>query len=60
VEIGLFYSDPALFDSDGDGLDDASELLINASCAGDINIDGMISVTDLMLMLGVFGLPCAE
>ena len=60
VEIGLFDSDPALFDSDGDGLDDASELLINASCAGDINIDGMISVTDLMLMLGVFGLPCTE
>jgi len=63
VELYLFSSDPSLFDSDGNGIDDASELLNDPSivaCLGDMNSDGLVSVTDLMIMLGAFGQICPD
>lgn len=59
VELNLFNSDPSDADSDGDGLDDAMELLNNGGgCTGDFNQDGLISIGDLLALLGQFGNLC--
>ncbi len=59
VELNLFDSDPLLADSDGDGIDDATELLNSGNgCTGDFNQDGLISVGDLLALLGQFGNLC--
>ena len=59
VEITLFGTDPASSDSDGDGIDDATELQnCNTGCVGDYNADGLISISDLLVLLGQFGNLC--
>lgn len=59
VELNLFNSDPFDADSDGDGVDDATELLNNGGgCTGDFNQDGLISIGDLLALLGQFGNLC--
>lgn len=59
VELTLFETDPESADTDGDGLNDALELLnCGDSCTGDLNADGLISVSDLLALLGQFGNLC--
>jgi endonuclease/exonuclease/phosphatase family metal-dependent hydrolase len=59
VEIELFGSDPATADTDEDGINDALELQnCNSGCLGDYNADGLISVGDLLVLLGQFGNIC--
>ena len=59
VELTIFGTDPASADTDGDGIDDATELQnCNTGCVGDYNADGLISIGDLLVLLGQFGNLC--
>ena len=61
AEMDVFGSNPLSADSDGDGVSDALELLIPpsvAACPGDLDGDEAVTVADLLVLLGNFGLVC--
>tara|TARA_B100000963_G_scaffold242435_2_gene212232 strand:- start:12340 stop:14100 length:1761 start_codon:yes stop_codon:yes gene_type:complete len=61
LEINVYGTDPLASDSDQDGFDDGLELCICSSldlCPGDLTNDAVVSVADLLLLLGLFGATC--
>lgn len=61
LEIELYNSDPLSSDTDGDGISDGLELCNCASinqCPGDLTNDNVVSVGDLLTLLGLFGATC--
>ena len=63
IELSLFITDPLDYDTNENGLSDAEDLLnsgeIGATCSGDTNNDGSITVGDLLLVLSAFGGICS-
>ena len=61
LEIHVYGTDPLLSDTDGDGVSDGLELC-NCSavnqCPGDLTNDSVVTVADLLLLLGLFGANC--
>jgi hypothetical protein len=61
LEINVYNTDPLLSDTDGDGVSDGLELC-NCSavnqCPGDLTNDSVVTVADLLLLLGLFGANC--
>ena len=59
LETQVFGTNPLSADSDGDGILDPLELCTGATpCLGDLNFDAVVSVGDLLVLLGAFGTPC--
>ncbi len=61
LEINLYNTDPLSVDSDGDGVADGLELCVCSSanlCPGDLTNDLVVSIGDLLLLLGLFGSAC--
>lgn len=61
LEINLYGTSPSNSDSDGDGIPDGLELCLCSSlglCPGDLTNDAVVSVSDLLVLLGVFGQTC--
>ncbi|MFZ8836733.1 MAG: endonuclease/exonuclease/phosphatase family protein [Flavobacteriales bacterium] len=61
LEITVYGSDPESSDSDGDGVVDGLELCVcsdNNLCPGDLTNDAVITVADLLVLLGLFGAIC--
>ena len=58
AELYTTNTDPLLFDSNGNGVDDLSELLNPTVCGGDLNFDNVSDVSDLLLLLQFFGTSC--
>lgn len=61
LEIELYNSNPLSSDTDGDGISDGLELCNCASinqCPGDLTNDNVVSVGDLLTLLGLFGATC--
>ncbi len=61
LEINVYGSDPTLSDTDGDGITDGLELCSCSSldlCPGDLTNDSVVSVADLLVLLGLFGGTC--
>ena len=57
----LFFSDtnPLLIDTNDNDCNDGEEVLqLCASCPSDLNQDGIVSVADVLLLLGQFGQVC--
>ena len=63
IELSLFITDPLHSDTNENGLSDAEDLLdsgeIGATCSGDTNNDGSITIGDLLLVLSAFGDVCS-
>ncbi|MCB0760423.1 MAG: thrombospondin type 3 repeat-containing protein [Flavobacteriales bacterium] len=63
-EVNVSLTSPLDPDTDGDGCNDAMEWgqqcpdSPSASCAGDLDFDGIITTADLLLFLGAFGQSC--
>ena len=61
LEINVYGTDPLDADSDGDGVNDGLELCVCSAldlCPGDLTNDAVVSVADLLLLLGLFGATC--
>ena len=61
LEINVYGTDPLDTDSDGDGVNDGLELCVCSTldlCPGDLTNDAVVSVADLLLLLGLFGATC--
>ena len=61
LEVNVYGTDPGLADTDGDGVSDALELCSCSSldlCPGDLTNDSVVSVADLLVLLGLFGGTC--
>lgn len=59
LEVGVFGTNPFASDSDGDGISDPLELCEGPTpCLGDLNLDAVVSIADLLVLLGAFGTPC--
>lgn len=61
LEINVYGTDPLASDSDGDGVSDGLELCVCSAinlCPGDLSNDAVVSVADLLLLLGLFGATC--
>jgi hypothetical protein len=59
LEVGVFGTNPFAADSDGDGVSDPLELCDGPTpCLGDLNSDAVVSIADLLMLLGTFGAPC--
>jgi endonuclease/exonuclease/phosphatase (EEP) superfamily protein YafD len=59
LEVSVFGTNPFAADSDGDGVSDPLELCDGPTpCLGDLNSDAVVSIADLLLLLGTFGAPC--
>lgn len=61
LEIQFFLTDPGNIDTNGNGIPDPLECLSateGSTCTGDLNIDGVVSISDLLTLLGLFGTPC--
>ena len=61
LEIQFFLTDPENIDTNGNGIPDPLECLSTGggnACAGDLNTDGVVSIADLLALLGLFGTPC--
>jgi hypothetical protein len=61
LEIHTYGSSPDAVDTDGNGIQDGLELCpcnTSPACVGDFNGDAVISVADLLMLLGIFGQNC--
>ena len=61
LELGVYNTDPMNSDSNQNGIPDGMELCICSSvgaCPGDITNDLVVSVADLLALLGLFGATC--
>lgn len=61
LEINVYGTDPLLADTDNDGVSDGLELCVCSAidqCPGDLSNDAVVSVADLLLLLGLFGATC--
>ena len=61
LEINVYGTDPLDADSDSDGVNDGLELCVCSAldlCPGDLTNDAVVSVADLLLLLGLFGATC--
>ena len=61
LELGVYNTDPMNSDSNQNGIPDGLELCICGSpgpCPGDITNDLVVSVADLLALLGLFGATC--
>ena len=61
LEINVYGTDPLDADSDSDGVNDGLELCACSAldlCPGDLTNDAVVSVADLLLLLGLFGATC--
>lgn len=61
LEIYTYGSAPDAVDTDENGIEDGLELCpcnTNPACVGDFNGDAVISVADLLMLLGIFGQNC--
>jgi len=61
LEINVYGTDPLAADSDADGVNDGLELCVCSAlnlCPGDLTNDSVVSVADLLLLLGLFGATC--
>ena len=61
LELGVYNTDPMNSDSNQNGIPDGLELCICGSsgpCPGDITNDFVVSVADLLALLGLFGATC--
>lgn len=61
LELFFYLTDPQAVDTDANGVPDPLECLATPadnSCAGDLNTDGVVSIADLLALLGLFGTPC--
>ena len=61
LEISLYNTNPLDVDTDGDGVVDGLELCVCSNtnlCPGDLTNDLVVSIGDLLLLLGLFGSNC--
>ena len=61
LELGVYNTDPLNSDSNQNGIPDGMELCMCSSvgaCPGDITNDLVVSVADLLALLGLFGATC--
>ena len=58
--VGCTYTDADNYDEDALMDDGSCSWAASSTCEGDINEDGMVSVADILVMLGVFGSICAD
>lgn len=61
LEINVYGTDPLAADTDEDGVNDGLELCVCSAldlCPGDLSNDSVVSVADLLLLLGLFGATC--
>lgn len=61
LEINVYGTDPLVADTDEDGVNDGLELCVCSAldlCPGDLTNDAVVSVADLLLLLGLFGATC--
>ncbi|MGB1122006.1 MAG: endonuclease/exonuclease/phosphatase family protein [Flavobacteriales bacterium] len=61
LEINVYGTDPLAADTDEDGVNDGLELCVCSAldlCPGDLTNDAVVSVADLLLLLGLFGSTC--
>lgn len=61
LEINVYGTDPLAADTDEDGVNDGLELCVCSAldlCPGDLTNDAVVSVADLLLLLGLFGATC--
>lgn len=61
LEISLYNTNPLDVDTDDDGVVDGLELCVcsnNNLCPGDLTNDLVVSIGDLLLLLGLFGSNC--
>lgn len=62
AELNITLTDPMLVDTDGDGCNDLEAFggLCGPICIADLNNDGTVEVSDLLIILQYFGTPCGE
>jgi len=61
LELNVYNTDPLASDTNQNGVSDGLELCLcssNGSCPGDITNDLVVSVADLLALLGLFGATC--
>ena len=59
LEATAGTTNPLAADSNGNGCQDGEEVLgLCGGCTGDLNSDGIVTVADILLLLGNFGLVC--
>ena len=59
LEVAAGTTNPLAADSNGNGCPDGEEALgLCGGCVGDLNADGIVTVADVLLLLGNFGNPC--
>jgi endonuclease/exonuclease/phosphatase family metal-dependent hydrolase len=61
LELNVYNTDPLTSDTNQNGVSDGLELCLcssNGSCPGDITNDLVVSVADLLALLGLFGATC--
>jgi len=59
LEVAAGTTNPLTADSNGNGCPDGEEALgLCGGCVGDLNTDGIVTVADVLLLLGNFGTPC--
>ena len=59
LEVAAGTTNPLTADSNGNGCPDGEEALgLCGGCVGDLNADGIVTVADVLLLLGNFGNPC--
>ena len=59
LEVAAGTTNPLAADTNDNGCPDGEEALgLCGGCVGDLNADGIVTVADVLLLLGNFGTPC--